>query len=335
MSFPVTRRMRVSIIVAVQVLALVACSSTGQTSSGTASSGGAQGKKVVYIWPSKEPVYTAVGCGAQDAAKAAGVDFSFSEPPRTFSPSDQIPIVNAVIAQRPDAIMVSASDPKALVVPLKQAAAQGIKVVTVSNNIDDNDPLTAAVIGDNKASGANAADMLAKLLNGKSGEVAYIAYQRGGSTITDDRQDGFEAEITKYPNLRYIGPTLSGVDQGDGAVATNAILAGHPDLIGIVGSFVPASNDMASTLRERQLAGKVVALALDADPAGIANIHNNSLAGLQAEPFRQEGHEAMQQLINAFEGKPVTERIDLPPVEFSKANVDDPAMAQYVPGDDC
>lgn len=316
------------------VLALSACSSSGGAAPRGGDSGsGAQGKKVVYIWPDKEPVYTAVGCGAQDVATRAGVDFSFSDPPRTFSPTDQIPIVDAVIAEHPDAIMVSASDPKALVVPLKQAA--GIKVVTVSNDISDDSFLTAAVIGDNRASGSKAADMLAKRLAGKTGEVAYIAYQRGGSTITDDRQDGFEAEIKKYPNLHYIGPTLAKVDSGSGAAATNAILSAHPNLLGIVGSFIPPSTEMAATLRERHLAGKVVAIALDADQPGIANIKNGSIAGLEGEPFRQEGRDAMQQLINAFDGRPVQKNISLKPVEFTKSNVNDPSMAQYVPGPNC
>lgn len=328
---PALRQAAVLTVAAALTLSLAACSPNSTSDAAT----GASGKKVVYIWPDKEPVYTAVGCGAQDGAKKAGVRFSFSNPPRSFSPNDQIPVLNAVIAQHPDAIMISASDPKALVVPLKQAAAAGIKIVTISNNIDDASILTSAVVGDNKASGAKAADLLARQLRGKKGDIAYIAYQRGGSTITDDRQDGFEAEIKKYPNLHYLRPVVTNTNSGQGASATNAILSGHPHLAGIVGSYLPASTEMATTLRERHVAGKIPALALDADAAGIANIKNGSLSGLEAEPFRQEGQLAMQQLINSFNGKPVKKSISASPVEFTKANVDDPDMAQYVPGNRC
>lgn len=313
-------------------MTLSACGITGETKD---SSAGAKGKKVVYVWPDKEPFYTAVGCGAQEAAKKAGVNFSFSEPPRTFSPSDQIPVLDAVIAEHPDAIMVSASDAKALAVPLKQAVAAGIKVVTVANTIDDTGFLTSSVVGDNKASGARAADLLAKQLKGKKGDVAYIAYQRGGSTITDDRQDGFEAEIKKYPNLHYLGPTMTNVNSGQGAAATNAILSAHPNLLGIVGSYLPASAEMATTLRERKRAGKIAAIALDATPPGIADIKNGSLSGIEAEPVREEGRMAMDQLINAFDGKAVKKSISVNPVEFTKSNADDPKLAQYVPGSTC
>lgn len=326
-----------SATIAFALTATLALSACGTTASSGDSSGmhpsGASGKTIIYIWPDKEPFYAAVGCGAQDVGAKAGVRFSFSEPPRTFSPSDQIPILNGVIAKHPDAIMISASDPKALIVPLKQASAQGIKVVTVANNIDDTSFLTSAVVADNKAIGSKSADLLADKLAGKSGDVGMIAYQRGGSTITDARQDGFEAEIRKYPNLHYVGAAVSTTNSGSGAAATNALISGHPKLLGLVNLF--NANETATALRERHLDGKVVAIGLGVDQSWVHDVTNGSLSALVVEPIRQEGRDAMTQLVNVFDGKPVTKAISEAPVELTKGNINDPSMAQYVPGPNC
>ena len=59
------------------------------------------------------------------------------EAPPKYEPASQIPIVNAAVARRPDALIVAATDAEALQAPLEQAAKRGIKVVTFDTTTAD------------------------------------------------------------------------------------------------------------------------------------------------------------------------------------------------------
>ncbi|WP_165036643.1 substrate-binding domain-containing protein [Candidatus Protofrankia californiensis] len=309
---------------------LVACSSSGNTSSTSAA-----GKSIIYVAPSHVGAYVAVACGVQARASQYGMTFT-AQYATTFSAAAQTPLINAAVAAHPAVLLVSAADTKALDVPLKRAASQGIKVITVANGIDDHSFLTSVIEGNNTENGTKTADLLAQLANGRTGDVAYIGFRPGGSAITDARQKAFEAEIKKHPHLHLITPTIVGqVDATTGAAATNAILSAHPNLLGIVGSFYPMSNGMAQALRERGVAGKVIALQMDSDPTGVDDIKNGSLSGLLAETFRDEGTAAAQQAFNAVTGKPVTTSVSTNPVVFTKDNVSDPSMQKYIMNDHC
>jgi ribose transport system substrate-binding protein len=79
---------------------------------------------------------------------------------------------------------------------------------------------------DNTAGGAAAADALAKLIDEK-GKVMVIAFQAGAST-SDQRQKGFEREIKKYPNIKYIGFQISNNDPSKAAAEVGSTLARVP-----------------------------------------------------------------------------------------------------------
>ena len=74
--------------------------------------------------------------GAEEEAERLGVSIDAAGPAR-YEPASQIPIVNAAVARKPDAIIVAATDAEALQAPLEQAAARGIKVVTFDTSVSD------------------------------------------------------------------------------------------------------------------------------------------------------------------------------------------------------
>jgi ribose transport system substrate-binding protein len=312
-------------------LTLAACSTTSSASTtASAGTGSASGKKVVYIWPDQEsPNYKAISCGAASEAKTAGVDFSNATIPTDFGASYQTPIVNAVIAQHPDAIIISPADAKAMAAPLKKAVDAGIKVVTAGQTLEDKSFLTSAVIGDNVAEGKAVADLLAKLEKGKKGRVSLLGYQKGGSTITDAREEGFEEEIKKYPNLDYIGVTDMAVNLTAGTAAAKAVMTAHPDLIGLVTDFTPNATGANTAVVEMGRTGKQITMQMDSNIEGVHSLEKGQIQGLGAETSRDEGVAAMQQLINSFEGKKVDKTVKTKPVTMTTANVDSAANKKY------
>ncbi|WP_462203708.1 substrate-binding domain-containing protein [Frankia sp. CcWB3] len=331
------RRKRLATALAVLcAAALTACSSNGGTSSTSpASSTSAAGKSIIYVAPVRNGAYISVACGAQEQASRYGMKFTAQYSPE-FSAAAQTPLLNAAIAAHPDVLVVSAADTKGITMPLKRAATQGIKVITVANGIVDDSFLTSVIGSNYFEQAAKTADLLARLANGRTGDVAYIGFKPGGSAITDARQKSFEAQIKKYPNLHLLTLTIvSQIDAATGAATASAILSAHPDLLGIVGSFYPMSNGMAQALRERGVTGKVIALQMDSDPIGINDLKNGSLHGILGITLRDQGTAVAEQAFNAITGKPVTKTISTPPFELTKDNVSDPGLQKYVMNEHC
>ncbi len=73
--------------------------------------------------------FDAVHKGAQEAAKELDAEVIYTGP-TTPTAEGQIEVINSLIAQRVDAIAISANDPDALVPALKRATQRGIKVIS-------------------------------------------------------------------------------------------------------------------------------------------------------------------------------------------------------------
>ncbi|MEO9896776.1 MAG: substrate-binding domain-containing protein, partial [Paracoccaceae bacterium] len=91
--------------------------------------------------------YITMNRGAQAAAKALGitVDFQGAE---EFDPVLQTPVLDAVIARGPSAILIAPTDTTQMIEPLRRANEQGIPVITVDTFIDDGNYQTGSGDGD-------------------------------------------------------------------------------------------------------------------------------------------------------------------------------------------
>lgn len=99
--------------VAALALALAACG--GNDNGGGSAGGGGGGQKqykLTLIQGVKgDQFYVTMQCGAQEAAKAAGASLDVAAPDE-FDASLQTPVVNAVVAKKPDAILIARPTPR-------------------------------------------------------------------------------------------------------------------------------------------------------------------------------------------------------------------------------
>ena len=170
---------------------VVAACGDDESSGGGGSSGGKKSYKMTLIAGVKgDEFYITMNCGAQAKAKELGVQLDF-QGPQEFDAAQQTPIVNAVAAKKPDAVLIAPTDTKALYAPIKQMADAGTKIVMVDTTLEKPDMAESQIASDNEAGGKNAAETLAKLIGGK-GKVFVVNVKPGIST-TDAREKGFEA----------------------------------------------------------------------------------------------------------------------------------------------
>src|SRR5215211_1209971 len=108
-------------------LLLAACGGNNDEEGGGAGGGAEKQYKLTLIQGVKgDQFYVTMQCGAQEAAAAAGATLEVTAPDE-FDASLQTPVVNAVVAKKPDAILIAPTDTQAMIPPLTQAKAAGIK----------------------------------------------------------------------------------------------------------------------------------------------------------------------------------------------------------------
>src|SRR5436190_6776434 len=270
------RRAIPAVAVLVTAVTLAACGSSG-------SSGGSSGgkKNLALIAGVKgDEFYITMNCGAQAEAKKQGVSLSF-QGPDMFDPSLQTPIVNAVAAKKPDAILVAPTDTKAMFAPIKQAS-QNSKIVLVDTTLDDASMAVSQIASNNLAGGQAAGTELSKLIGSAGGKVMVMSVKPGIST-TDLRAQGFKQSIQSKPALKDIGVQYDNDDPAKAASIVSATLSKNPDLKGIFATNLFSAEGAATALRQRGLLGKVKIVGFDAGPKQVDDLKSGVVQALIAQ----------------------------------------------------
>jgi ribose transport system substrate-binding protein len=313
-------------------LALAAC---GGDDDGGGGAGSAEKQyKLTLIQGVKgDQFYVTMQCGAQEAARAAGATLDVAAPDE-FDASLQTPVVNAVVAKKPDAILVAPTDTQAMIPPLTQAKQAGIKLVFVDTTTENGAELAESEIAsDNEEGGREAARTLAELTGGK-GSVLVINVKPGIST-TDARAKGFEDEIKKTPGLKYIGQEYSNDKPEIAASKATAALAAHPDLVGIFGTNLFSAEGAATGLRSAGATKKVKIVGFDAGPKQVEDLEQGIVQALIAQKPADIGRAGVEQAIAALKGESVQKKIGTGFVVVTKENMNNPDVQPFLYKSSC
>jgi ribose transport system substrate-binding protein len=268
-------------VVATLAVATAVVASTASGGSATPAKQSAKNYKFVLVAGiASDAFYLTMNKGAQAEAKKLGVSVQFTGSPEAFSPPTQIPFLTAAIAKKPDAILIAPTDKSALIAPIQRAVDAGIPVITVDTFINKNIAVTN-VSTDNLAGGRAAADALVKAIGG-SGEVAGISVNPGIST-TDQRQQGFEQELKKYKNVKYLGTQYCNDDQTKATNLMSALLAGHPNLKGVFAMNVVSGNGVTAAVKAKGKSGQVKLVEFDAGPPQVQALKAGTIDALIAQ----------------------------------------------------
>jgi ribose transport system substrate-binding protein len=311
-------------------LVVAACggSDNGGGSSSGSSSGASTGKKfnmTLIAGVKGDEFYITMNCGAQAEAKKLGVNLNFQGPDK-FAPDLQTPIVNAVAAKKPDAVLVAPTDTKALFAPIKQLADGGTKVVLVDTTLDQPQMAVSQISSDNEGGGKVAAQTLAKLIGGK-GKVFVNNVQPGIST-TDARAKGFQ-EGAKAAGLTYLGQQFNNDDPAKAASITKSVLAKNPDLKGIFAANLFSAEGAATGVKEAGKQDQVKIVGFDAGPKQIADLKAGTVQALIAQKPADIGAQGVQQAYDALTGKPTKKKIGTGFVSLTKDNLAENQDAAY------
>jgi ribose transport system substrate-binding protein len=306
-------------------IALAGCSS----SSGATHSASSGPYKIAFIpGDANDAYYGSVGCGIQAVAKKNNAKVTVQEP-ATFSPTAQTPILQSVIATKPDAIIIAPTDAKALYAPLKQAVNDGIKVILVDTTLDDPSLASAQVTSNNEDAGKVAATTLVEALGGASGSVITVNLSAGVST-TDAREKGFATGIKSHAGLTYLGQQYSNNSVQTAESIVSATIAAHSNLVGVFSTAAFNTEGAVAALKSANVQSKVKIVGFDANPSGIKQIKDGDVYGQVVLKPYDEGTAAAQQTINALEGKPVTKMTTTGALVATAKNLNSAPVQKYL-----
>ena len=196
--------------------------------------------------------FDAANKGAQEAAKELGdVDIIYTGPTTTTA-EGQIEVINSLIAQKVDAIAVSANDADALVPALKKAMDRGIKVISWDSGVAKDGRMMHL----NPSSNALIGNMIIKLAADnlpEGGDVAVLS-----ATATSTNQNTWIAEMNKvlgnYKGINVVA-TVYGDDLADKSYReTQGLIQKYPNLKAII---APTSVGIVAAAQAVEDGGKV------------------------------------------------------------------------------
>jgi len=196
--------------------------------------------------------FEAAAKGAEEAAaELGGVEIIYTGPTDTTA-EGQVEVINSLIAQKVDAIAISANDPDAVVPALKKAMQRGITVISFDSGV----AAEGRSMHLNPSSNPLIGNMIVKLAADHlpdGGEVAVLS-----ATSTSTNQNTWIEEMNKvlpdYPGIDVVA-TVYGDDLADKSYReAQGLMSSHPNLKAII---APTSVGIVAAAQAVSDAGKV------------------------------------------------------------------------------
>jgi len=265
------------------------------------------------------------------AAEGVTVTIIWKGPLKEDDREQQVQVVENFIGQRVSAIVLAPLDKRGLVAPVETAVRGKIPVVIIDSGLESK-AQASFVATDNREGGRIAARNLGKLLDGK-GNVILLRYAVG-SASTEDREEGFLEVMKKdFPAIKLIS-----TDQHAGAtrdtakrVSENLLNRFGKQVNGVFASNESAASGMLLALRDAGLAGgKVKFVGFDAGEALNAGLKSGDVAGFVVQNPMRMGYLGVKTAVAVLRGQKVAPVIDTGVNFVTKANMNEPAMAELL-----
>ena len=284
--------------------------------------------------------YITMRKGAEHAAKALGVELIFQGGPE-FNPTVQVPVLNAVIARQPDAILIAPTDKQQLIAPLKQAHDAGILVITVDTFIDDGryqdgrgdgDFPLAYIASDNVLGGYMAGAALGKTI-GERGKV-YVSNVKPGISTTDQREEGFKLAMRElFPNVDVLDTQFNDDDANKSASQLQAVFARNPDLAGVFGANLFSAIGAADGVKALGKSGEIKVVAFDTPTRIVDDIKSGLIDLAIAQHPAEIGYYGVVTAYAALTGQSIPTSIGTGFTVMHSGNIEDPDVLKFVYSD--
>jgi ribose transport system substrate-binding protein len=277
--------------------------------------------RIAVVIKSTEPsmeFWQVLSDGVRTAAKEFEVRADIVGPGTESDVNGEIAILEKLIRDKPDAIVMAASDYNRLVPVARQIASAGIKLVTIDSGINSELP-QSFIATDNAEAGKKAAQAMVEYA-GTDAKVAIISFVQGTATQID-REQGVRSYLQAYPGIRILGTYYSDGMEEKAFETTKTLLTGNRDLKAIVGLNETSTVGAGRAIRQLGLTGKVQLIGFDSSIDEIKLLEEGIMqATVVQKPFNM-GYLGVKTAVQELRGERVPKRINTGSVVITKANM--------------
>ncbi|NNJ11473.1 rhamnose ABC transporter substrate-binding protein [Chloroflexales bacterium ZM16-3] len=207
------------------------------------------------------PYFDTANNGAQEAAKELGVTVTY-QGPATADATQQIQLLNSLIAQKVNGLAISADDADALVPVGKEAIDSGIPVVTWDSAIAPG----GRQVHINQAVSADIAAVQIQMASDLAGGEGQIAILSATSTAPNQNEwiDLMKTELAKpeYAKLELVDTVYGDDDDTKSYSEAQGLFKKYPDLKVIIAPTTVGIAASARAVQDGNLIGKVFVTGL-------------------------------------------------------------------------
>jgi ribose transport system substrate-binding protein len=269
----------------------------------------------VFTKNQTNPYFQAVRVGADAAAKVLNVKTLHYIPTKPDSIPEQMSQIEDVVVKKPDAIVFTPVDYKALVPGVEKINAANIPVVNITDRSSAG-KFVAFVGADDYSTGLETARYLLKTLNGK-GNFIILEGVKGALTNTD-RVRGFNDALKENPGAKLLASQPANYQRLQALQVMENLLQSHPQIDGVLAANDAMAMGAIEALEGANRTAKVIGIngtkeAVDAIKAGkllASGDYNGFLQGCIGTIIATR----------ALRKQPVVQEIVLKPTVVSKEN---------------
>ena len=291
------------------VLAVMAvCSSA----SGMAQSGE---RVAVFTKNQTNPFFQAFRLGADSAAKQMNAQVIHYVPTKPDSIPEQMSQAEDVIVKKPNAIVFTPVDYKALVPAVAKMNAAKIPVVNATDRSESGNFVSFVGASDYKL-GVETGNSLIKALGGK-GNLVIIEGVKGTQT-NSDRMRGFTDAIKQAPGVKVVATQPGNYQRLLALQVMENLLQSHPQIDGVL-----AANDAMAAGAIEALEGanrKALVVGINGTKEAIDAIKAGKMLATGDYNGFMQGCVAVMTALRELRKLPVQKEVIFPPVVIDKSN---------------
>jgi ribose transport system substrate-binding protein len=305
--------------ITVGALALVTMVSLAGCNAGAGGGGGDDDEVVIGLAVAnlQADFFNQIRQSVEAEADAQGVSVIVSD--AKGDADTQVSQIQDFITQDVDAIIYIPAGATAATVPVRDAKAAGIPVVTVDRN-PEGEPGDTFIATDSVAAAEELGDWVIEQTGGE-GEVGIIQGQVG-TTPELARDEGFKKALEKAPGLVEVARQASNQwAQDEGFDIATDMLQSHPGITVFFGRADALALGAAASARA---AGRedILVVGFDGDKAGLEAVRDGVLGATITQPTQGMGKIAVESAIKLANGDDVPAEQLQPGVLTTKENVE-------------
>ncbi|MFC4508280.1 MULTISPECIES: sugar ABC transporter substrate-binding protein [Streptomyces] len=293
--------------------------------------------KIGFSPTAMDTYYKRVLAGVQEGIDSAGgkskIKLDVQAPSSQSATDDQVRSVEAWISQGYDAIAVALYNENALEPLFKKASAKGIPIFTFNSPVVCS-PYYVSNIGYDQSEGGRAqAQWIVDHYKNK-GTVKIAMLEGLPGPHTSERLRGFNAVLSKYPDLKVVTSQPAGWTRAQGLSVTENILTAHPDIDILVALYDEMALGGLEAIKARGLTGDIAVVGYENMSEANAAIKKGDFAATVDTGAKQEGRNIISTIEKyVAQGERVPRTVFDKVTVYDKTNIDsfDPDDYGYVP----